>query len=176
MAYGYGLIMPTPLKPEWDINVPYTQQITPIYQSIGDYTTPYTNPYGRGWQSQTSDYIQSNLADVNNYATSLGTRVMNGVKDFGKEYSNAWGQASASTKLDTIGNLVGNIGSLWQGWQQSKLAKKALNHQMDVFNKSYDAQRKLTNSRLEDRQRARVGANSSAYQSVDSYMNQYGIK
>lgn len=79
-------------------------------------------------------------------------------------------------RLNNWSNLIQGVGSLWNSWNYNKLAKKSLNHQMDVFNKNYEMTKNKINSQLEDRQRARVGANSSAYRSVDSYMNQYGVK
>lgn len=166
MAYGYGgLVPPMNLQPEYTFNSP----IDTGYRDLESYIVPYTTPYRQPLESPVSDISPTT-------PVGLVKGVTNGIRAIGSDFAKGIGDASPTSTINAIGNLIGNVGNLWQGWQQSKLAKKALNHQMDVFNKSYDAQRKLTNSRLEDRQRARVGANSSAYQSVDSYMNQYGIK
>lgn len=69
-----------------------------------------------------------------------------------------------------------SLASLFMGMKQYGLAKDQLAFQKDSFNKQYDTNRTLTNSRLEDRQKARVASNASAYQSVGDYMNQNGVK
>lgn len=68
------------------------------------------------------------------------------------------------------------LAGLYMGMKQYGLAKDQLNFQKDSFNKQYAANQTLTNSRLEDRQRARVSSNAGAYQSVGDYMNQNGVK
>jgi hypothetical protein len=61
------------------------------------------------------------------------------------------------------------------GMKQLGLAKDSLAQGKKQFELNFGAQQKLTNSRLEDRQRARVSANPAAYQSVSEYMNKNGI-
>jgi hypothetical protein len=68
------------------------------------------------------------------------------------------------------------LGSLYMGMKQYNLAKDSLAFQKESFNKQYENQKTLTNSQLEDRQRARVASNAGAYQSVGDYMNQNGVK
>ena len=78
--------------------------------------------------------------------------------------------------LQTLGSVMG----AWNGYQQNKIAKKQLAFQKDSFNKQYAAQRNLTNSQLEDRQRNRVYQNEQTGRtgtiSVAEYMDKYGIK
>lgn len=78
--------------------------------------------------------------------------------------------------LQTLGNLMG----AWNGYQQNKLAKQQFSFQKDAFNKQYGAQKNLTNSQLEDRQRRRVSeAAANGYtgtMSVAEYMDKYGVK
>lgn len=78
--------------------------------------------------------------------------------------------------LQTLGSVMG----AWNGYQQNKLAKQQLAFQKDSFNKQYAAQRNLTNSQLEDRQRNRVYQNEqtgrTGTMSVAEYMDKYGIK
>lgn len=71
---------------------------------------------------------------------------------------------------------AGALANLFMGMKQYGLAKDQLAFQKDSFNKQYDANRTLTNSRLEDRQAARVASNPGAYQSVGDYMNQNKVK
>jgi len=68
------------------------------------------------------------------------------------------------------------LGNSWMGMKQYGLAKDALKENKRQYEQNYAAQRTLTNSQLEDRQRARVASNSGAYQSVGDYMNQNRIK
>ena len=67
----------------------------------------------------------------------------------------------------------------WDGMRNYNLQKDQLAFSKDAFAKNWDAQRKTTNSQLEDRQVARLasrqGADSSPYQSVGDYMKQNGI-
>ena len=72
----------------------------------------------------------------------------------------------------------GGLSSLvngYLGFQNLGLAKKQYQSQLDQFNKQWDANKKLTNASLADRQAARVASNPNAYQSVDDYMKKYGI-
>jgi len=68
------------------------------------------------------------------------------------------------------------LGNSWMGMKQYGLAKDALKENKRQYEQNYAAQRTLTNSQLEDRQRARVASNPGAYQSVGEYMKQNGIK
>lgn len=74
--------------------------------------------------------------------------------------------------------LLGGLGSTFMGMKQYGMAKKALKQSQDQFNKNYEAQKKLTNSSLEDRQNARIAASggSGTYQNTADYMKRYGIE
>lgn len=67
----------------------------------------------------------------------------------------------------------------WDSMRNYNLQKEQLAFNKAAFAKNWDAQRKTTNSQLEDRQVARLasrqGADSSPYQSVGDYMKQNGI-
>lgn len=58
------------------------------------------------------------------------------------------------------------------GMRQYGLAKRQFEFQKNAWNQNMANQRKTVNTQLEDRQRARVAANPTAYQSVGEYMNQ----
>lgn len=68
------------------------------------------------------------------------------------------------------------LGSLYMGMKQYELAKDTLATNKAQFERQFQANKQLTNSNLEDRQRARVASNSGAYQSVGDYMAQNGVK
>lgn len=59
-----------------------------------------------------------------------------------------------------------------------KLAKDQLAYNKAESERNYQAQRKMTNSQLEDRQKRRVEeaqANGRTTTSVNDYMNKYGL-
>ena len=68
-----------------------------------------------------------------------------------------------------IGALSG-LGNLFMGMQNYGLAKDQLKFQEDAYNENYAAQVKTANALLEDRQRARVASNPTAFESVSDYM------
>lgn len=67
------------------------------------------------------------------------------------------------------------LANLYLGMKQYGLAKDQLAFQKDSFNKQFDANRSLTNSRLEDRQARRVLENPNAT-GVAEYMSKWGVK
>ena len=73
-------------------------------------------------------------------------------------------------------NAAGGLASTFLGMKQYGLAKQTLAENKRQFDMNYAAQRQTTNTRLEDRQRARVASNANAYQSVGDYMAVNGIK
>lgn len=64
---------------------------------------------------------------------------------------------------------IGGLGSAFMSMQNYGLARDALQSSQDQFTKNYTAQRDTLNTQMEDRQRARVAANSGS-ESVESYM------
>lgn len=77
------------------------------------------------------------------------------------------------------GLAIGGLSALsntYMGMKQYGLAKEQFAESKRQYNQNYAAQRTLTNSQLEDRQRARVASNAGAYESVGSYMNRNGVK
>ena len=120
---------------------------------------------------------------------SLGTGFTNSANTFnntsltGSGGSGGWLDSILGGNGDMSGLQMGQLGlggvnSLLQGYlgfQNLGLAKKQYQSQLDQFNKQWDANKKLTNASLADRQAARVASNPNAYQSVDDYMKKYGI-
>jgi hypothetical protein len=73
-----------------------------------------------------------------------------------------------------LGAAQGLLGA-YLGFQNLGIAKDTLSQNKRAFDLNFNAQRNLTNSRLQDRQAARVAANPTAYQSVADYMKTNGI-
>lgn len=69
------------------------------------------------------------------------------------------------------GALLGGI----QGQKQLGLAQQQFKENKRQFDANFEAQRKTTNTQLEDRQRARVASNAGAYESVDSYVKRNSV-
>lgn len=67
------------------------------------------------------------------------------------------------------------LANSYMGMQQYGLAKDTFNENKRQFALNFGNQQKLTNSRLEDRQAARVASNANAYQSVGEYMKKNGV-
>ena len=70
---------------------------------------------------------------------------------------------------------LGGLGSAFMGMQNYGLAKQGLADSREQFSKNYAAQRDTLNTQMEDRQRARVAANSGS-EPVDAYMQRNRIK
>lgn len=77
--------------------------------------------------------------------------------------------------VSPLASLGGAIFSGIQGQKQLKLAQDQFKEGKRQFNLNYEAQRKTTNTQLEDRQRARVASNAGAYESVDSYLKRNSV-
>lgn len=80
---------------------------------------------------------------------------------------NGWGGLA-------LGAATGGMNA-WLGMKQLDLAKKTFNFKKDAFNLNFAQQQKTINTAMEDRQRARVAANSGAYESVGNYMKKNGV-
>lgn len=109
---------------------------------------------GGGWGAGLNQWL--------NQSGMLGSTDANGIK------SQGWGGMAMGAAQ--------SLGNLWMGMKQYGLAKDTFNENKRQFGLNYDAQKKSTNSRLEDRQIARVASNPGAYQSVSDYMKKNGIQ
>lgn len=111
----------------------------------------------------TSQFLSPEM--LANYAAP--TSIADKLRDFNSQYG--------STITGGLQAAAGLWGS-YNGMQQTKLAKQQMANSLNQWNKSYANQVASYNTRLEDRQRARVGANPNAYESVDSYMAKNRLK
>ena len=99
-----------------------------------------------------SEYIPGFADKLRNFNSQYGSTIMGGLQ----AASGLWGA--------------------YNGIQQNKLVKQQMANSLNQWNKNYANQVASYNTRLEDRQRARVGANPNAYESVDSYMQKNRLK
>lgn len=77
--------------------------------------------------------------------------------------------------VSPLASLGSAIFSGIQGQKQLKMASDQFKENQRQFNANFEAQRKTTNTQLEDRQRARVASNAGAYESVDSYLKRNSV-
>ena len=89
------------------------------------------------------------------------------LRDFNSQYG-----STITGGLQAAAGLWG----AYNGMQQTKLVKQQMANSLNQWNKNYANQVASYNTRLEDRQRARVGSNPNAYESVDSYMQKNRLK
>ncbi len=154
--YGQSMGAAQPVVPSWmqpaAVNSPYQGVMNGYTQPAAPITTAAVKPVSQilpnGGKSMWDGF--------------LGTTDKNGLRTDG------WGMTALSAATGLFNGYM--------GMKQYGLAKDQLNFQKDAFYKNYEAQKSSINSSLEDRQRARVASNSSAYQSVGDYMNKFGVK
>ena len=140
-------------------------QVAPSVNNLGGLMPQYGDDAAPNYASPqipTGSPAQASGWNLNNLLPGvLGSTDADGMKTQG------WGGLA-------LGAASG-IGNLFLGMQQYGLAKDAFKEGKRQFNLNYDAQRKATNTQLEDRQRARVASNPGAYQSVGAYMDKNGV-
>lgn len=142
---------------------------------------------GISWNDvQSAQMAQNQYADMNNWGTPnltnpqgqggfmgklFGSGTQEGGNMFGSMGPNGWQPSGLSQGLGLAKDLFG----AWGGMQDRKLAKKQFNFTKEAFNKQYDAQKRLTNSQLRDRQQRRQ-AEGTARTGTDEYMKQNGVQ
>lgn len=129
-------------------------------------------------QGSVTPSLDSLSTGFTNSANTFNTTALTGSGGSGSFLDSILGGTGDMSGLQ-MGQLgLGGVTSLlngYLGFQNLGLAKKQYQSQLDQFNKQWDANKKLTNASLADRQAARVASNPNAYQSVDDYMKKYGI-
>lgn len=126
----------------------------------------FSNPVATDWTKQAM--IEANGPNFNSGATNMSGPGANTNWYDGALGPNGWGNLALGA--------AGGLASTFLGMKQYGLAKQTLQENKRQFDLNYAAQRQTTNTRLEDRQRARVASNANAYQSVGDYMATNGIK
>lgn len=94
---------------------------------------------------------------------------------FTEKLSTDWNNLGLGGQVQLGLNTVGGLMNAYNAYKANKLAKDQLNFQKDTFYKNFEAQRKMTNSQLEDRQKSRLQANPNIHTSVNEYMKKYGV-
>lgn len=142
--------------------------MTPIASPWGMPALP-TSPY-----TGTPDYLASLTPSLAGTTVPASPAAAPGFMDGMLGYRAADGTQFAGWGGMALGAASGLMNG-YLGLQQLGIAKDSLAQSKRQFELNFGAQQKLTNSRLEDRQAARVAAGGSAYQSVGDYMKKNGI-
>lgn len=149
----------------------YGLQLPPGFDSMGawgsgDVPDPLNSFSGQGVDLYKTGALDNLSPDL---APNLNKLGQPGAGDFWSSFGgkDGWGGTAISG--------LGALASAFLGMKQYGLAKQTLAENKKQFQMNYDAQKQTTNSRLEDRQRARVASNPGAYQSVGDYMGQNRI-
>ena len=143
--------------------------------NIFDYNSLYGNPtdaYGgmASWGNApatgaiyTSQFMSPQM--LANYAAPVG--IADKLRDFNSQYG-----STITGGLQAASGLWG----AYNGMQQTKLAKQQMANSLNQWNKSYANQVASYNTRLEDRQNARVAAQGANQQDTASYMTKNRLK
>lgn len=106
---------------------------------------------------------------------SMGFQMPNATPASGFQSVSNWMSNNGDLLKAGLGLVTGGLGA-WNGYQQNSLLRDQMNQQASQFREQMDLSKSNYNSRLEDRQRARVASNPTAYESVQDYMKKYGAK
>lgn len=149
--------------------------VDPASMSAPQFSTPMVTPATAGMD--TAKWGMGTGSTSVGMTGAVGTTPGGGGSIFDSFLSNKGidGSTSGGWGTAALGAFQG-LANTYLGMQQYGLAKDTLKANKEQFAKNYEAQKRTTNTALEDRQRARVASNAGAYQSVGDYMNQNGIK
>lgn len=131
--------------------------------SSWSYDNPATNTNSAIAGLDISQTMPSNLIAPSEYMPSFGDKL----RDFNSQYG-----ATVVGGLQAASGLWG----AYNGMQQTKLAKQQMANSLSQWNKSYTNQVSSYNTRLEDRQNARVAAQGANQQDTASYMAKNRLK
>ena len=174
-----------------DVNNAYG--ISPIVTvpSIGDIYTGYANEtmgydYGKPvYQNYLGQTINDGgllneaktlLTTGAREANMLGGVAKDKVGDVLDKTGAGIGAMSFGQKAMAVGGLAKGVFDAYNAYKADKLAKEQFAFTKMNTNRNFQAQANVTNSRLADRQAARVARDPNHFTSVSEYMNKYGVK
>ena len=146
---------PAVYDPDWFNVVTQSQPLIPSFgQNLGQGNT-LINSLSR----ISPGNIGQRIGDWSRNSGFIGTR-----DPVSGQMSQGWGGLALGAGQALMNGLM--------GMRQYGLARRQFEFQKNAWNQNMANQRKTINTQMEDRQRARVAANPTAYQSVGEYMNQ----
>lgn len=167
-------VSPTPITPAAQSFIPGLPEMPNLRGMLNFSNTPAESLNWPGYTATTpTTQIPGTSLNLPDIGEALRARAMEkpGIFDgLGKTWNSLSG-------FEKIGSVLGTANAVFNGYnayKQNKIARDTLNFQKDQYAKQYEAQRKMTNSQLEDRQRSRVWTNPNQT-SVHDYMQKYGV-
>ena len=129
----------------------------------------YTNPNTAGMRAWNPAFENPNVvfADLPQGDPTAVPGLANKLRDFNSQYG-----STITGGLQAAAGLWG----AFNGMQQTKLAKQQMANSLNQWNKNYANQVSSYNTRLEDRQNARVAAQGASQQDTASYMEKNRLK
>ena len=124
--------------------------------------TNYENPYMKAWSPA---FENPNVVFADTLQGNPGFAAK--LRDFNSQYG-----STITGGLQAASGLWG----AYNGMQQTKLAKQQMANSLNQWNKNYANQVASYNTRLEDRQNARVAAQGANQQDTASYMAKNQLK
>ena len=130
---------------------------------FGDYNSSPTQYTTQNPNMLMADISIPDLAANPDFTAGFGDKL----RDFNSQYG-----STITGGLQAASGLWGS----YNGMQQTKLAKQQMANSLNQWNKSYANQVSSYNTRLEDRQNARVAAQGANQQDTASYMAKNRLK
>lgn len=152
-----------------------TYQPMSLGMSGGNYSDPYAGMASWSYDNPAT-YSNSAIAGLDisqTMPTNLiaSSEYMPGFADKLRDFNSQYG----STIMGGLQAASGLWGA-YNGMQQTKLVKQQMANSLNQWNKSYANQVSSYNTRLEDRQNARVAAQGANQQDTASYMEKNRLK
>lgn len=141
----------------------------------GNYSDPYAGMTSWSYDNPAT-YSNSAIAGLDISQTMPAnliapTEYMPGITDKLRNFNSQYG-STITGGLQAAAGLWG----AYNGMQQTKLAKQQMANSLNQWNKNYANQVASYNTRLEDRQNARVAAQGANQQDTASYMDKNRLK
>lgn len=139
-----------------------------------------------------SDLEYGNMIPTFNISAEQGfNRPLNigSIESFGKpsdigsigSFGSIGGQDSGKSTLESLGGyggvakILADLGGLYLGFQQQKLAKNALNFEKNAFNQSMSANKKAFNNNLADRINSRFSITGKSQEEADQLIEERSL-
>lgn len=141
--------------------------LMPSYSNNASYQ-PWVSPSALGADAFATNAVSGMPTDMNFANLGQATPVQGLMTDFKN--------LGIGQQVQAVGSVINGAANAYNAYNSTKIAKDQLAFTKNSWNKQFQANKNLTNASLADRQNSRVASNPGAYQSVDAYMNKYGIK
>ena len=154
----------------------YEQYAPPQLSNMPAWSNPIDGNYTNAMDMASDAYGTSKLANIGGLQSGQTYGVMD---KFGDSLKSFFGGAVGTREAPGWGGLAlsaaGGLASTYMGMKQYGLAKDSFDENKRQYAQNFDAQRGLTNSRLEDRQIRRNIERPDSMAAAE-YMSKYGVK